>query len=361
MRRGFVAAGALAGATALIVGVGACVLSAPRYGGPTSDHFDGEVFKNPNGVGEGRVGALLKWVVDRDQGPWRDWTEAPRGKKPPASVDDLRATFVNHATVLVQMNGLNILTDPIWSDRASPVSFAGPKRVRPPGLRFADLPKIDIVLISHNHYDHMDLPTLERLHARDQPRVFVGLGNKPILEGAGIGGGEELDWWDEREVAAGIKVTSVPVQHFSGRSLTDRNFTLWTGYVVDGPAGRVYFGGDTGFGPHFEHVGQRFGPIRLAILPIGAYRPQWFMSPIHISPAEAVLAHEKLRAYTSVGVHFGTFQLADDGQHEPVRALAEALGTAGISRRRFWVLGFGEGRDVPVIDGDQPRHQGHQH
>ena len=362
MARWWLALGALIATGACTALIGACVLGAPRYTGPKSDHFDGQVFVNAGGVTEQGTAALLQWVVDRDVGPWRTWTDAPRGTKPPARVGagDLRATFVNHATVLLQMDGLNILTDPIWSDRASPVRWAGPSRVRPPGIRFDDLPPIDVVLISHNHYDHMDLPTLERLHARDAPRMFVGLGNRPTLEGAGIERVQELDWWGEQAVGD-VTVISVPVQHFSNRSFTDRNYTLWTGYVIDGPAGRVYFAGDTGFGPHFEAVGQRFGPLRLALLPIGAYKPEWFMHPIHISPAEAVAAHQKLRAFTSLAIHFGTFMLGDDGQHEPVRALAQALDSARLRRRRFWVLGFGEGRDVPQIDGDDAPVGGHAH
>ena len=329
--------------------VGACVLAVPRYKGPVSDHFDGDAFFNPWNRTERGPADLVKWRVDRDPGPWREWTDAPPGRKPPERVSGgaMRATFVNHATVLVQFDGLNILTDPIWSDRCGPFSWAGPKRVRPPGIRFEDLPPIDVVLISHNHYDHMDLPTLEKLARGHKPKFFVGLGNLPVLQRADITDGVEVDWWDEHALAPQVKLTSVPVQHFSGRSVADRNNALWTGYVIEGPSGKFYFSGDTGYGPHFADVGKKLGPFRLAVLPIGAFRPQWFMNIVHTSPAQAAQAHLDLGAKTSLAVHFGTFPLADDGQHEPVRVLADALGLMKIPRSQFWVLDFGEGREVP--------------
>jgi L-ascorbate metabolism protein UlaG (beta-lactamase superfamily) len=260
---------------------------------------------------------------------------------------DLRVTFVNHATVLIQTAGLNILTDPIWSERCSPVSWAGPERVRPPGIRFENLPPIDVVLISHDHYDHMDLPTLRQLDEKFHPRFFTGLGNAAILKDGSIPGANELDWWQSTELTPGVRLTAVPAQHFSNRGLTDRNNTLWEGFVLEGPAGAVYFAGDTGYGPHFSEIHQRFGPIRLAMLPIGAYDPQWFMGGIHENPSQAVQAQRDLGASTALAIHFGTFALADDGQDEPIQALRAALRRAGPLQPRFWVLGFGEGRDVP--------------
>jgi L-ascorbate metabolism protein UlaG (beta-lactamase superfamily) len=236
----------------------------------------------------------------------------------------------------------------VWSDRVSPVSFAGPKRVRPPGIRFEDLPPIDVVLVSHNHYDHTDLATLRRLAARDAPLVLAGLGVTAILPRAVRAA--ELDWWQSVDVASGVTVAAVPVQHFSGRGLSDRNGTLWTGFVVSAPAGRVFFAGDTGYGPHFREIARRFSGIRLAILPIGAYRPEWFMGPVHETPAQAVDAMRDLGASTALGMHFGTFELTDEGEDEPPADLAKALDAAEAargSRPRFWVLGFGEGRDVP--------------
>jgi L-ascorbate metabolism protein UlaG (beta-lactamase superfamily) len=262
----------------------------------------------------------------------------------------MRVTFVNHSTVLVQMDGINVLTDPIWSERCSPVSFAGPRRVVAPGLCFEQLPPIDVVLVSHNHYDHLDLPTLRRLADERRPRIFVPLGNRGTLDRAGVDGSEELGWWRSANVRDGVEVYAVPAQHFSGRGLFDRDRGLWAGFVVTGPAGAMYFAGDTGFGPQFGQIRERFGPPRLALLPIGAYRPEWFMSRVHMSPDEALRAHEILDAGTSVGIHFGTFRLADDGQDEPAERIEELLRKGEQPPPLFWVLGFGESRDVPMVE-----------
>ena len=319
-----------------------------------SDHFDGKRFHNQETTEHGGFGLLLKWALNREPGPWRSWTDAEPGPPPPARVGpgELRVTYVNHATALVQMDGVNLLTDPIWSERCSPVGFAGPRRVRPPGLRFEDLPPIDLVLVSHNHYDHLDVPTLRRLHAAHGPRALAPLGNRRLLERTGLRA-DELDWWDAVDLGA-VTATLVPAKHFSSRSVSDRDRTLWGGFVVTGAAGAVYFAGDTGFGPHFAQIRERFGPVRLALLPIGAFRPTWFMSRVHVSPDEAVRAHQVLEAGTSVGIHFGTFRLADDGQDEPPARLEQALreAEAASARPRFWVLGFGEGRDVPAGEVD---------
>lgn len=328
---------------------GCGMFSAPRYNGPVSDHFDGKRFRNQGEVASNGFFDLLKWQLTSDPGPWREWTDAPPGPPPPERVGpgELRVTFVNHATVLVQVDGLNILTDPVWSDRVGPVSFAGPKRARPPGIRFEDLPPIDYVLVSHNHYDHLDLPTVRRLGKAFGPRFFVGLGNARLFFDNGIGNVVDLDWWDSVELRNGVKLTAVPAQHRSNRGMSDEKRTLWAGFVIEGANGYTYFAGDTGFGPHFAQIRERFGAPRLAILPIGAYRPEWFMAPVHLSPRGAVEAHRVLAAHHSVGMHFGTFDQADDGQDEPVHALAAARAAAGVDADRFWVLDFGEGRDVP--------------
>ena len=355
MKRSLVLAGASAVLVVSTTGTGCCLFSVPRYLGPSSDHFNGTVFHNEIASRKPRRSALLRWQLDRHPGEWKSWTDTEPGAPPPPRVegDGMRVTFVNHATTLIQMNGLNILTDPIWSERCSPFSWVGPKRVRPPGIRFEDLPPIDIVLISHNHYDHMDLPTVHRLADKHHPRFFVGLGNKAFLESEGIDKVSELDWWQSTELAPGVKLTAVPAQHFSNRSLCDARRALWTGFAVAGPSGTAYFAGDTGLGPHFAEIHERIGPIRLAILPIGAYKPEWFMHAVHMSPADALRAHEILRSSTSVAMHFGTFQLGDDGQDDAPRDLAKALAEAGQPEPRFWVLGFGEGRDVPA-DTNRP-------
>jgi L-ascorbate metabolism protein UlaG (beta-lactamase superfamily) len=323
--------------------------SGPRYAGPVTEHFDGERFVNPTGRGRPGTGDLFRLALSRAPGPWNPDTRNRIYPAPPARVGPgaLRVTFVNHATTLIQMDGLNLLTDPIYAERCSPVSFAGPKRIRPPGVAMADLPPLDAVIVSHNHYDHMDLETLRALAQRNPGlRIFVGLGNGALLSEAGIPGAEEVEWRQRIPLSEAVTLVGWPSQHFSGRGLTDGDATLWLSYVLLGPGGPVYFAGDTGMGPHFADAGAAFGPFRLAVLPIGAYLPTWFMGPIHISPEEAVQAALALRARTSVGMHFGTFPLADDGQYTPVRALKAAL-EASHPRPRFWVLGFGQGRDVP--------------
>lgn len=327
--------------------LGCCTFSAPRYHGPVSDHFDGAEFQNQVRAEKNRVGAFFRWQLTADKGEWNDVVDPALGPPPPKRVDGgkLRATWVGHATVLLQMDGLNMLTDPVWSERVGPVSFAGPTRVHAPAIRFEDLPPIHAVVISHNHYDHLDMPTVMRLERSHRPHFFVGLGNSALLKRAGVTNVTELDWW-QRADFAGINIQSVPVRHFSRRGLCDRDATLWTGYALHGSAGMVYFAGDTGFGPHFAEVRQRLGPPRLAILPIGAYLPRWFMAPVHISPAEAVRAHRALGATSSMGVHFDTFPLGDEAQHQAPRDLRKALDAAGVGRDRFWVPRFGEGRDM---------------
>lgn len=319
------------------------LVAAPRYRGPRSDHFDGERFINPD-PNLRQQGSVLKWSLNRQRGFWPRWIDAPYGPKPPARVGDggLRVTFINHATTLVQLDGINILTDPIWSERTSPVSFAGPRRHRAPGIRFDDLPKIDLVLVSHNHYDHLDVATLRRLVARDIPRIITPLGNGTLMERHGIANVIELDWWQSSE-----RVTCVPAQHFSARSISDRDTNLWGGFVIASASGNVYFAGDTGWAPHFAEIGRRFAPIRLAILPIGAYLPRWFMKPAHVNPEEAVAAHHALGASTSMAMHFGTFELSDEGMYDPALDLKRAMAAAG--NPRFWLLDQGEGRDVPAI------------
>jgi L-ascorbate metabolism protein UlaG (beta-lactamase superfamily) len=333
---------------AISVGVGCHAFSAPVYRGPKSDHFDGERFVNQ----EPRTPRMsfLDWQLNREPGPWTEWTEALPGPPPPRRVAQgaLRVTFINHATTLLQLDGVNVLTDPIWSERCSPVSFVGPKRVRPPGLRFEDLPPIDAVILSHNHYDHMDVATLKRLAEQfPNARFFAGLGNKAFLDSKGLPNVKELDWWQEVQLTPEVKLVSTPSQHFSNRGLNDRDGTLWTSYVLQGPSGVTYFAGDTGYGKHFRQVREKFGPPRLAVLPIGAFKPEAFMEVVHVSPKEAVQAHLDLGARVSVPMHYGTFNLGDDGQEEPVTELRKAIEAQAEPRPVFWVLGFGEGRDVP--------------
>jgi L-ascorbate metabolism protein UlaG (beta-lactamase superfamily) len=260
---------------------------------------------------------------------------------------ELHATFIGHSSVLVQMDGVNVLCDPHWSNRASPFASIGPRRHCPPGMRFEDLPPIDVVLQSHDHYDHFDVPTLRRISAKGNPRFIVPLGVRARLRSNRITGAaeaSELDWWQLVSISPTVKIKAVPARHFSGRSLGDRNRTLWCGYVIEGSFGAVYFAGDTAYGPHFAQIKTRLPRIRVAFLPIGAFKPRWFMAAYHMSPEEALRAHNDLGAETSIAIHFGTFALADDGQMEPLEELQRALNSTGEPKPQFCTLSPGEAR-----------------
>lgn len=308
-------------------------------------HFDGKRFHNPVPRRQG-FRSLLRWLTSRRQGPWREWTNAPFGPPPPKQSHELRITFVNHTTFLIQVCGVNILTDPIWSKRASPVTWAGPRRRRPPAIRFEDLPRIDVVLLSHDHYDHLDVSTLKWLAREHAPLVCTGLGVSKLLAKHGVGNVAEFDWWDAKTVLSRITITSIPAQHFSGRSLLDRDTTLWCGFMIESPSATICFAADTGLGIHFPEIARQFPHIDVAILPIGAFRPEWFMGEVHMSPADAVEAHLQLGAHISVASHFGTFPLADDGEDEPVEQLRNALhkNRHRMTGTEFLVMDFGEGR-----------------
>jgi L-ascorbate metabolism protein UlaG (beta-lactamase superfamily) len=262
---------------------------------------------------------------------------------PPPAVEGsaVRVTLVNHSTVLLQQQGSNLLTDPVWSERVSPVSWLGPRRRRSPGIRWEDLPAIHLVLLSHNHYDHLDLRFLRKLAARREAEFVVPLRVGRWLESQGIGLAHELDWGDTISLR-GLTIHCVPAMHFSSRGLFDRNKTLWCGYVIETGARVLYFAGDTAHGDHFAAIRKRFGPPRLALLPIGAYEPRWMMAPVHMSPDEAVRAHLALDAETSVAIHHGTFQLTDEAIDTPAKALRESLRQHQVDGRRFRAPNNGE-------------------
>lgn len=311
--------------------------------------FDGKRFRNLQPATRRSFRDFLRWRMQRRTPPWRRAEVAP-GPRPPRRVHaGVRVTYIGHATTLVQMDGLNILTDPIWSERCSPVAWAGPRRVRPPGLRLADLPRIDVVLVSHDHYDHLDLPTLQRLHFDHGPAIYTGVGGGDLMLRNGIGPVHELDWWEEAELSDGVRILGVPAQHFAGRLPWDRNRRLWLGFALLG-SHSVYFAGDTGFGAHFASLRERLGPVDVALLPIGAYLPRWFMGPVHLSPDEAVTAHEVLAARRSFAIHFDTFELADEPQGQAPRELAAAVGSLPAERRTFEILEPGEGRQLGLAE-----------
>ena len=310
-------------------------------------NFDGERFYNQALFrGHGFLD-FLKWKLFFGGTQWPAWIESEPRQVPEQRVtgDRLSVTFINHSTVLIQYQGINILTDPIWNHRASPVTILGPKRVRRPGVRLADLPPIDLGLITHNHYDHLDIKTLTSLVERGSLIVVTGRGNTPVLRETGLNTIQELDWWESFRYEA-LDIVFTPTQHFSSRGLLDSQKSLWGGFVMASPAGNVYFSGDTGIGPHHAQLRARFKEFRVAFLPIGAYEPRWFMKAAHMNPAEAVDAHQLLNANVSIGIHFGTFvNLTDEGIEQPLKDLAEARTNAGVDPGRFVTLGFGDTRN----------------
>ncbi len=319
-----------------------CLLSAcaGKWEGPPTPHFDGSRFSNPGHRKESSVAGYLWLRLTEGQATWPDAVPVAPEPPPPPRVDDgsARITFVGHATVLIQVAGLNILTDPMWSERASPFSFAGPKRVQAPGVAFDALPRIDVVLISHDHYDHLDLPTLRRLDARDRPQVIVPLGNKALVAAEMPASRvSEHDWGDSVALGRGTTVHLEPMLHGSGRSPFDQQATLWAAFVVQAGPLKIYHVGDTGYGDGamFRATGQKYGGFDLAILPIGAYEPKSFMADSHMPPADAVRVMADVRARRAMAHHFEAFQLGFEAYEAPRQALAAALKAAQLAEDRF--------------------------
>jgi L-ascorbate metabolism protein UlaG (beta-lactamase superfamily) len=323
----------------------------PYYSGPVSDHFDGARFFDPHGVPARGRRDLLRWFVDRrwrgTKAKWPVWAPSPYMDRPPVRFEGIawRISYVGHASFLIQTAGLNILVDPVWSKRASPSRFVGPKRVNDPGIAFADLPPIDVVLVSHGHYDHLDVRTLSRIATAHRARVITPLGNDVIMRKFDSAiAAEAYDWNDRIDIGSGMAVTLVAARHWSARNLSDRNMALWASFVIDTPGGRIYFVADSGYGGghYFRGARARHGPFKLAILPIGAYEPRWFMRDHHMNPAEAVQALIDCDGSLGLAHHHGTFQLTDESIDAPLLALADALNAAGISPDRFPALRPGE-------------------
>ena len=305
-----------------------------------NDHFDGRRYFNPNGA-NGQPFRKLPRLLTTPMTRWPSDVPVEPRRPPAAGSGEIVVTFVGHSTFLIQAAGINVLIDPVYANRASPVSFAGPRRVRPPGVRFDELASISLVLLSHNHYDHCDLGTLKLLEQRFHPAAATPPGNGRLLRAAGYRKIEELDWW-QKSSSAPLPVTVTPAQHFSARTPFDRNRALWGGFLIEAEGRRIFHAGDSGHGAHFRHIGERLGPIDLALLPIGAYEPRWFMKDIHMNPAEAVQAHLDLGARLSVAMHFGTFQLTPEGIDQPVRDLRVALQDRGVPAEQFRVMEVGE-------------------
>jgi L-ascorbate metabolism protein UlaG (beta-lactamase superfamily) len=317
------------------------------YSGPVSDHFDGLRFIAPGRKGrpDKTSADMLKWQFGggKDTLPKESWPShfpSPFQDKPPQRVNEgLRVTLVGHASYLIQTANVNILMDPVWSERASPVRFAGPRRVNAPGIAFDDLPPIDAVLVTHNHYDHLDTTTLARLVARWQPRIITPLGNDTIMRAADktLDSALARDWGESIDLSDKVRVTLEPSLHWSARWTSDRFMALWCNFVIEAPAGNIYACGDTGYDPQsiFPQMKQKYGGFRLALLPIGAYEPRWFMKDQHMNPQEAVQVFQELGAESAIGHHWGTFKLTDEGVERPREALASAIAQAAMDPMQF--------------------------
>jgi L-ascorbate metabolism protein UlaG (beta-lactamase superfamily) len=325
------------------------------YRGPVSDHFDGKRFFNPGGVEPGGLSKVLQWRLRDKPERWPSSVPSPFAETRPETRMEghrLRVTMVGHASMLIQTGGFSILTDPVWSERVSPFSFAGPQRANQPGIRFEDLPPIDVVIVSHNHYDHMDIATLKRLVRLHNPLIITPLGNDAIM-GAAIPHArvKALDWGDRFDFGQGLVFHAEPAHHWSARGVNDRCFALWAAFVIETPGGLVYHVGDTGFhqGINYRAAAEKYGRFRLAILPIGAYEPRWFMKGQHQNPEEAVEGMRLCNAAYAAGHHWFTFQLTNENVLRPQRDLHIALDAAGIARERFPALQPGEIFDVPEV------------
>ncbi len=342
--------------TAITTGLLASCTGAPSYEGEPSDHFDGDVFINSTPMSKGAGDLLsLGWGSLTKSERWPSWIDIEQKAIAEERVEEgISVTFINHATFLIQVDGLNIITDPVYSMRASPVQFAGPRRVHTPGVAFEDLPHIDVVLISHNHYDHLDAATLKRLleDQEEEPLILAGLGNGAYFDQLGLTQHADLDWEDSYSFE-GVEFIFTECCHRSGRGISDQMKTLWGSFVIKTSQGNLYFAGDTGYDKHFATTGDEHGPFALAMLPIGAYEPRWFMKDVHTNPAEAVQAHRDLRSELSIGMHFGTFQLTYEAIDQPQIDLEEALEDQGVPEEEFLVLEVGERLVLPWEEGDQ--------
>jgi L-ascorbate metabolism protein UlaG (beta-lactamase superfamily) len=315
---------------------------------PVTDHCDGTRFFNPHARGEKTLRDLLRWMLFERAEPWPAAVPLPAVAPPPSVVapESLAVTFVNHCTFLLQWAGVRVLTDPIFSMRASPVRWAGPRRVMAPGLALDALPRIDVLVVSHNHYDHLDAASVRSIVERDRPTVVAPIGNARVLAPLGRATVVECDWWETWQHGP-LRIRVVPAQHWSNRLGVARNTALWGGFWLEAHGRSVYFAADSGYGPHFAEIGRRCGRPDVSLLPIGAYEPRWFMREQHMNPAEAVQAHQDLDSRLSLASHFGTFRLTNEAHDAPVRALRDALDSQPGLARRFRVLAQGETIQVP--------------
>ncbi|MFA7327403.1 MAG: MBL fold metallo-hydrolase [Candidatus Kapaibacterium sp.] len=328
-----------------------CFFAVPPYKGEKSDHFDGENFHNLDRSDGFNYWDLMWFFISRTDGYWADFYPQNIPCNPPATTKDgeLKVTFINHASTLIQFDGINVLTDPVWSEYTTPVKPIGPQRRRAPGIDFDKLPHIDVVVISHNHYDHMDFATLKMLKEKFDPIILYPLGNKPIFVDNELPNSRDMDWWDTLNIK-GRTVTFVPARHFANRGAIDRNVTLWGGYMFETSEGPVYFAGDTGFGIHYQMLKEKYGAMRFSILPIAPIEPRFFMAEVHQDAREAVMAHKELESQKSMGIHFGTFKQASDAMRAPIDSLIVGLRDLDVSPADFILPGHGRIIDVKPLN-----------
>lgn len=323
------------------------------YDGKISNHFDGSHFFDPEIESNKGLWSFLKWQFSKKSVPWPDHIDVIEYDKPPERVfgNELRISNIGHVTFLIQTQGLNILTDPVWSKRASPVSFTGPKRVIDPGVKFEDLPPIDVVWISHNHYDHLDISTIQRLWKAHEPRIITPLGNDKIIHSYDKKiKVEAYDWGDEVSISDKIKFHLTPMQHWSARGVFDRNKALWAALTIEAKGGNIYFIGDSGYGGgrYFKRDKEKFGQYRAAMLPMGAYEPRWFMEYAHMNPNDMLKAHKDLGQPYTIPSHYDVFKLTDEARGEAKIALKKAMQDQGIGDK-VRLLEVGHSFDVPKL------------
>lgn len=322
--------------------------ASPAMRFPLSDHFNGKTFFNPGGQSSKGLLDVVKWRRTSKPTPWPEHVEvAPQVLPQVPAGEGIIATWVGQATFLIRGNSATVLTDPVWSQTAGPTSWLGPRRVAKPGIDFDEVPRVDAILLSHDHYDHCDIPSLRRFARRDDPLIVSPLGYRSLLSGAGFSRIVELDWWQENASQPGLGVTLVPARHWTRRTPFGTNRRLWGGYMLKIGGRSVYFVGDSGYQEGlFSEIGRRCGPPDLALIPIGAYEPRWFMAPAHMNPAEAVRVHVDVGARKSIAMHWGTFQLTDEGLEEPVRALNQAVAGVGLGAASFSAPAIGSSTSV---------------
>ena len=313
---------------------------------PTSDHYNSKkgTFFNPTLEKQSKsLSDILKWKFTTTAEDWPEFiplTSKPN-LKPPIKENEVNLSFINHSTFLLQLKGINILTDPVYSERVSPISFLGPKRVHDPGVPLKNLPPIQVVIISHNHYDHLDLETLKKLEEKFKPIFIAPLGDETLLQNEGLTNIIALDWYQNYKVHD-TEIIFTPTQHWSRRGLLDTNKSLWGGYIIRKADKKIYFGGDAGYSKYYKEIFNRYGAMDLSLLPIGAYAPRWFMQDMHMDPEEAIWAHQDLKSRKSIGIHFGTFQLTNESREEPTQKLQIHLRSQKISPDDFMVLEPGQ-------------------